>query len=104
MSFDPISIALTNDVAERAGVHVEPSENDIPKVFINGNIPTAKDDVLAELDYVSKTESFHAYLKIKCQGDSSMFYPKKNFTIKMYSDEAREVKLEKSFKDWHHAL
>ena len=103
MSFDPILMALANDVAERAGVHVEPAENDIPKVFINGNIPTAKDDVLAELDYVSKTESFHAYLKIKCQGDSSMFYPKKNFTIKLYSDEDREVKLEKSFKDWGHA-
>lgn len=81
---------------------VEPAEDDIPKVFITGVKPTTKDDVLAEMEYVSKTDRFHAYLTIKCQGTSSMNYPKKNFTVKMYSDEARETKLEKSFKDWNH--
>lgn len=78
----------------------EPAEDDIPKVFISGTIPTTKDDVLAEMQYISKTENFSAYLKIKCQGSSSMSYPKKNFTIKMYSDEARGIKLEKMFRDW----
>lgn len=84
-------------------VMVEPSDDDIPKVFIDGVIPTTKDDVLAEMTYVSKTEQFHAYLEIKCQGSSSMSYSKKNFTIKMYSDEAREIKLKKKFKDWKFA-
>ena len=79
---------------------VEPMEDDIPKVFIDGVIPTTKDDVLAEMSYISKTEKFHAYLEIKCQGTSSMTYDKKNFTIKMYSDEVRETKLKKTFKDW----
>ena len=79
---------------------VEPSEDDIPRVFIDGVIPTTKDDVLAEMQYISRTEQFSAYLKIKCQGTSSMSYAKKNFTIKMYSDEARETKLKKVFKDW----
>ena len=79
---------------------IEPADDDIPKVFINGNIPTTKDDVLAELEYVSKTRQFKAYLEIKCQGDSSMAYPKKNFTIKMFSDEARTIKLKKEFKGW----
>ena len=83
-------------------IQAEPAEEDIPKVFINGTIPTTKDDVLAEMQYVSKTESFFAYLKIKCQGSSSMSYPKKNFTVKLYSDEARETKLKKIFKDWGH--
>lgn len=83
-------------------VSVEPAEDDIPKVFITGVKPTTKDDVLAEMEYVSKTDKFHAYLTIKCQGTSSMSYPKKNFTIKLYSDEARETKLKKSFKDWNH--
>ena len=82
---------------------VEPAEDDIPKVFIDGVIPTTKDDVLAEMRYVSKTDSFHAYLKIKCQGSSSMSYGKKNFTIKMYYDEARDDKFKKSFKDWNYA-
>ena len=79
---------------------VEPMEDDIPKVFIDGTIPTTKDDVLAEMTYISKTEKFHAYLEIKCQGSSSMSYDKKNFTIKMYSNEARTEKLKKAFKDW----
>lgn len=79
---------------------VEPMEDDIPKVFIDGEIPTSKTDVLAELTYISKTDNFHSYLEIKCQGDSSLSYPKKNFTIKMFSDEARTIKLKKEFKGW----
>ena len=79
---------------------LEPAEDDIPKVFINGAIPPIKTEMLAEMKYVSKTESFDAYLLIKAQGNSSISYPKKNFTIKMYSDETRETKLKKTFKDW----
>jgi hypothetical protein len=45
---------------------IEPVEDDIPKVFIDGIIPTTKDDVLAELTYISKTLSFHSYIEIKC--------------------------------------
>lgn len=80
----------------------EPAEDDIPKVFITGVKPTTKNDVLAEMRYISKTDKFHAYLEIKCQGTSSMSYAKKNFTVKLYSDEARETKLKKDFKDWNH--
>lgn len=80
--------------------NIEPKTDDIPKIFIDGVIPTTKDDVLAVLKYISKTDEFEAYLKIKCQGTSSMNYPKKNFTIKLYSDEERETKLKKLFKDW----
>lgn len=83
-----------------AGDANEPAYGDIPEIFITGTIPTTKDDVNAELEYRSRTASFRAYLKIKCQGNSSMNYPKKNFTIKMYSDEARETKLKKAFRGW----
>lgn len=81
-------------------VGVEPAEDDIPKVFITGVKPTTKDDVLAEMQYISKTDNFHAYLEIKCQGTSSMSYAKKNFTVKLYSDEARETKIKKVFRNW----
>ena len=84
-----------------SGIRVfEPRVDDIPKVFINGIIPTTKDDVLAELTYISKTLSFHSYITIKCQGTSSMKYPKKNFTIKLFEDEARSQKKKIGFKDW----
>ena len=86
---------------ETIGVGVsEPSEDDIPKVFIDGVIPTTKDNVLAELTYISKTLTFHSYIKIKCQGNSSMSYPKKNFTIALYEDEDRDVKMKVPFKHW----
>ena len=78
----------------------EPKDGDIPKVFIDGVIPTTKDDVLAEMTYISTTMQFHAYLQIKCQGTSSMKYPKKNFTIKLFSDEARTEKFKVDFKGW----
>lgn len=71
-----------------------------PRVYIDGVIPTTKDDVLAELTYEHGPERWHAYITIKCQGSSSMAYPKKNFTIKLYSDEARTVKLKKKMFGW----
>jgi hypothetical protein len=79
---------------------IEPVDNDIPKVFINGAIPTTKDDVNAELTYISKTLTFHAYITIKCQGTSSMKYPKKNFTIKLFEDAERGQKKKIGFKNW----
>ena len=79
---------------------LEPLEDDIPKVFIDGVIPTTKDNVLAELTYISKTLTFRSYIKIKCQGNSSMSYPKKNFTIALYEDEDRSVKMKVPFKNW----
>ena len=78
----------------------EPAEEDIPKVFINGTIPTTKDEVLAELTYISKTLTFHSYIEIKCQGNSSMSYPKKNFTVKLFKDADRSEKLKIDFKGW----
>ena len=82
---------------------VEPADNDIPKIFIDGEIPTTKTDVLAEMKYISKSKEFHAYIKIKCQGTSSMSYPKKNFSVKLYADESRTTALPQTFRDWGNA-
>ena len=90
-----------NEIASVAGTSkVEPEELDMPKVFFNGDKPTTKDNVNATIEYISKTEHFKAYVDIKCQGTSSMAYPKKNYTIKMFSDEAKTTKLKKDFKGW----
>ena len=83
-----------------SAVLIEPKEEDIPKVFIDGVIPTTKDEVLAELTYISKTLKFHSYIEIKCQGTSSMNYAKKNFTIKLFEDADRSVKQKINFKGW----
>ena len=95
---EQINVAV--ETLKSDGYIEEPKQNDIPKIFIDGIIPTTKDDVLAELTYISSTMQFHSYITIKCQGTSSMKYPKKNFTIKLYSDAARSEKLKVNFKGW----
>lgn len=95
-----LNAAVSSSEGETKNENIEPLSDDIPKVFINGSIPTDKTELEAELTYMSKTEEFHSYIKIKCQGNSSMSYPKKNFTIKLYSDEERSTKLKKNFKGW----
>ena len=79
---------------------VEPADDDVPKIYITGTLPTTKDEVPAEMLYISKTETFHAYINIKCQGTSSLSYNKKNFTIKMYEDPERTIKLYKIMRGW----
>lgn len=79
---------------------IEPAHDDIPMVFITGEIPTSKKYVQGEIEYKSKTNSFHAYTYIKLQGNSSLLYPKKNFTINLYANKDRNIKLNKEFKNW----
>lgn len=79
---------------------IEPLDNDIPMIFITGAIPDSKEYVTGELEYVSKSSRFHAYTCIKRQGSFSLLYPKKNFTVNLYSDENRSIKLNKEFKNW----
>ena len=79
---------------------VEPADDDIPTIFITGTIPDSKTYVSGELEYVSKSYRFHAYTYIKLQGNSTLYLPKKNYTVNLYSDENRSVKLNKEFKNW----
>ena len=79
---------------------VEPADDDIPMIFITGTIPDSKTYVSGELEYVSKSYRFHAYTYIKLQGKSTLYLPKKNYTVNLYSDETRSVKLNKEFKNW----
>lgn len=83
---------------------VEPMEDDIPKVFFEGNVSgmTKDNEKILGFAYKSKTKQFDGYVKMKWQGSSSLDFPKKNFTIKMFSDETCETKLKQSFKDWKH--
>lgn len=79
---------------------IEPLDDDIPMVFITGTIPTSKDYVSGELEYISKTSKFHAYTLIKLQGSSTLSHPKKNFTINLYGNKNRSIELNKEFKNW----
>lgn len=91
---------LSGGNADQASV--EPAEDDIPKIFFYGTAPTNKSEgeLPLTMEYYSKTKTIKNYVTLKVQGDSSSSFPKKNFTVKMYSDEARETKDKHDFKGW----
>lgn len=77
--------------------------NEKPLVYIDGEIPVSKDNVFATLTVKSNWLNISAYIKIKCQGTSSMAYPKKNFTVALYQDAARTIPMEITIPGWKHA-
>lgn len=81
---------------------VEPDQYDIPVLTITGTLPTTKDqgELPISLKYKSKTLEFDCYGTLKVQGNSSTGFPKKNFTLKLYSDSGRKKKYKISFKGW----
>ncbi len=101
-AMNKVKIYTNNKIANiTSATKVEPEELDMPKVFIYGSaLPTTKTDVLLTMDYISNTDKFSSYIKLKCQGTSSMSFDKKNFTISMFNDEERVTKLKKNFKGW----
>lgn len=84
----------------KKSINTEPVDGDLPVVYITGEIPTTKKYVKGEIEYISKTSKFKVYTYIKLQGNSSLQYPKKNFTIKLYKNEARTIAANKEFKNW----
>jgi hypothetical protein len=91
---------ILSQVKTESDIVEEPLQDDLPSVFITGAIPESKDYVAGELEYISKTDRFHAYTSIKLQGNSTLALPKQNFTINLYEDESRGKKLNKNFKNW----
>lgn len=83
------------------GNNVEPQLMDMPRIYFSeGTLPTTKTATTLRFDYYSKTEEYHGWAEIKCQGNSSMGYNKKNFTIKLYKDKEKTQKLKIDFKGW----
>lgn len=83
------------------GNNIEPQLMDMPRIYFSeGTLPTTKTATTLKFDYYSKTAEYHGWAEIKCQGNSSMSYNKKNFTIKLYKDKEKTQKLKINFKGW----
>jgi|GEM_PF-2233418 len=83
------------------GNNVEPQLMDMPRIYFSeGTLPTSKTATMMKFDYYSKTAEYHGWVEIKCQGNSSLQYNKKNFTIKLYKDKTKTAKLKIDFKGW----
>lgn len=94
-------VYLEDLILGRTGSKNEPANDDIPIIYLSGGfLPTTKDYTKLKMKYVSKTMEFECYVNIKCQGTSSMAYPKKNFSIRTYFDEDLTNKLKLNFKGW----
>ena len=88
-------------ILDITGYRYEPANDDIPSIFFSGGfLPITKDYVKLKMKYISKTLEFECFVNIKCQGTSSMAYPKKNFSIRTYEDEELTKKLKLDFKGW----
>lgn len=83
----------------------EPIDNDIPVVSIEGELYATKAEGKSNITitYKSNTESFTDYATAKVQGDSSQYYPKKNYTINLFTDSARKSKSKRLFRNWDKA-
>ena len=78
----------------------EPHDEDIPKVFFGDPLPQTKEDQIMAFRYVSRTADICGWCKTKAQGSSSMQYPKKNQTVKLYADPECSEPLQMNFKNW----
>ena len=89
-------IVIDRDVARSIDI------TGIPCLHIIGNLPTSKNDGNVKVEYVfsNGAERFNGYATLKVQGNSTTAYPKKNFTIKLFTDSACKKKYNVSFNDW----
>lgn len=95
--------AVGDKIAAITGISlVEPADDDIPKVYFTGTLPTSKTEEGERLTmhYISKTADFIYPVTLNVQGSSSVNYPKKNFTLKPYKDSTYESKQKLAFKNW----
>ena len=78
----------------------EPGEADIPRIFFGEALPQSKDETVMSFRYVSDTLNFSGWCKTKAQGNTSMTFPKKNQTVKLYVDAECSEKKKLNFKGW----
>ncbi len=93
-------ISASEDYFPGRPILVEPAAADIPKVFFGDALPQTKDETIMSFRYISRTRDIRGYCKTKAQGNSSMNYPKKNQTVKLYADAQCTEKLNINFKGW----
>lgn len=96
--------AIIDNGIRKFGYTIEPAINDIPTVYANGesfaDMTTDKNEVVMSFKYISKTDVFGGWMKIKYQGNLSLWFDKKNFSIKLYADKNLERKMKVDLKGW----
>lgn len=96
--------AIIGNGLRKYGYRIEPAIDDIPTVYANGesfaDMTTDKNEVVMSFKYISKTNAFAGWMKIKYQGNLSLWFDKKNFTVKLYGDKNLERKMKVDLRGW----
>lgn len=96
--------AIIESGLRKFGYRVEPAQDDIPTVYANGDtfadMTADKNEVVMSFKYISKTDVFGGWMKIKWQGNLSLTFDKKNFTVKLYGDKNLDRKLKVDLRGW----
>lgn len=77
--------------------------NNIPEIyFVGDNFSSMTKENAVDLGITINVNGFSwsGYSNTKWQGNSSLAYDKKNFTIKLYEDEAKETKCKFNWNGW----
>ncbi len=83
-----------------AATEIKPlQDGKIPSVYLEGTLPIDKTETVMRYTFESETQIFEGYCKIKCQGSTSLEYPKKNFTIKTFTDSECTQKAKFRFRN-----
>lgn len=87
-----------NAVIVHDNIIIFPEPNGLVEVKIDtmgANLPTTKEEgnLPVMLNFTSGGASLNTYGEIKVQGSSTALWPKKNWTLKFYSDEERSERL-----------
>ena len=72
----------------------------LPRLFFGGALPQTKEEVGMFWRYVSADLDISGWCTTKAQGNSSLAYPKKNQTVKLYTEENCEEKQKLNFRGW----
>lgn len=70
---------------------------EIPKIYLNGDITnmlTKDDERVVDFTYTSLNKNFKSKAKIKIQGSWSLSFEKKNYTIKLYDEDYKKLKMD----------
>ena len=107
------SHAYVDEICKKCGTksdayflkNITPENTNMPAIYLedyaNGairikDLNKSDGEITVKLTYVSNSDSvagFECVSKLKIQGSSSAIYPKKNFTVKLFEDEAFTQKL-----------
>ena len=77
----------------------EQTKKETPKIYIEGNLFMQNKSEIGKfkIKYKSESNNLEKYATLKIQGSSSSTYPKKNYTIKFFEDEACTDKFKVDF-------